>query len=202
MPLTPEALLRLLRQALLPANVDEPVPAGLRAAAVLVPLRIVSGEIHVVLARRTEEVPHHKGQICFPGGSRDPSDADPSATALREAEEEMGISPAAVDLLGAMAAVPTVTGFYIRPIVALIPPDSRFRLASFEMAETFDAPLSHFSRFDLYRTAPHDFMGETSRLYFLDYGPHVIWGATAKILHDLAELVVHNIKDYDLNSRG
>lgn len=189
MALTPEELLRRLREALLPAHVDEAAPEGLRQAGVLVPLRVVSGELRVVLARRTEEVPHHKGQICFPGGSRDPSDPDLCATALREAEEEMGIRPESVDLIGAMASVPTVTGFHIRPIVALIPPDARFRLAPFEMAEAFDAPLSHFGRFELYRSAPGDFMGEPYRIWFLDYGPHTIWGATAKILHDLAETV-------------
>lgn len=155
----------------------------------LIPLRIVSGELRVVLARRTEEVPHHKGQICFPGGSRDASDADPCETALREAEEEMGIRPADVDLLGAMDAVHTVTGFSIRPIVALIPPETRFSLAPFEMAETFDAPLAHFVRFDLYRFAPEAFMGIHGRIYFLDFGPYTIWGATARILRDLAKRV-------------
>lgn len=155
----------------------------------LIPLRIVSGELRVVLARRTEEVPHHKGQICFPGGSRDASDADPCETALREAEEEMGIRPSDVDLLGAMDAVHTVTGFSIRPIVALIPPETRFRLAPFEMAETFDAPLAHFVRFDRYRSAPEEFMGIRGRIWFLDFGPYTIWGATARILRDLAKRV-------------
>jgi 8-oxo-dGTP pyrophosphatase MutT (NUDIX family) len=190
MPLTPDEVIGHLRRTLFPPRIDEPVPVELRPAAVLVPLRVVDGELRVVLARRTEEVPHHKGQICFPGGSRDPSDADPCATALREAHEEMGIRPADVELLGAMTAVPTVTGFHIRPIVALIPPDTRFALAPFEMAEAFDAPLSHFGRFDLYRIAPAgEFMGEPASVHFLDYGPYIIWGATARILHDLAERV-------------
>jgi 8-oxo-dGTP pyrophosphatase MutT (NUDIX family) len=184
--LTPEALAGHLRRTLHPARIDEPVPGGLRAAAVLVPLRVVEGEMRVVLARRSEEVPHHKGQVCFPGGSRDAADADPCETALREAEEEMGIRPSDVELLGAMDAVHTVTGFSIRPVVALIPPDARFRLAPFEMAETFDVPLSHFLRFDRYRSAPEEFLGERGRIWFLDYGPHTIWGATARILHDLA----------------
>jgi 8-oxo-dGTP pyrophosphatase MutT (NUDIX family) len=140
-----------------------------------------------VLALRTEDVPHHKGQICFPGGSRDAADADPCETALREAEEEMGILPSQVDLLGAMEAVHTVTGFSIRPVVALIPHETRFRLAPFEMAEAFDAPLDHFLRFDRYRSAPEEFMGIRGRIYFLDFGPYTIWGVTARILRDLAK---------------
>ena len=99
-----------IRGALPPAATSEPPPPGLRPAGVLVPLRDSGGEITVTLARRTEQVPHHKGQICFPGGSRDPGDLDLLATAMREAEEELGIRGADVEFLGAMERVPTVTG--------------------------------------------------------------------------------------------
>ncbi|HJX15830.1 MAG TPA: NUDIX domain-containing protein, partial [Candidatus Deferrimicrobiaceae bacterium] len=76
-----------LRGVLSPVGASGEAPEGLRPAGVLVPLRTRNGEVTVVLARRTERVPHHKGQVCFPGGSRDPGDADLFATALREAEE-------------------------------------------------------------------------------------------------------------------
>ena len=169
----------------------EPVPAGLRSAGVLVPLRVVGGEPTVVLARRTERVPHHKGQVCFPGGSRDPGDRDLLATALREAEEELGIRPADVELLGAMKPVPTVTGFFIQPFVARIPDASRFLLEEFEVAEVFDAPLSLFTDFSRYRAAETTFLGKPYKVYFLDYGKLTIWGATARILRDLGELALY-----------
>ena len=172
-------------------------PAGLRPAGVLVLLRprpvLPPGsageeEIAVVLARRTERVPHHKGQVCFPGGSRDPGDPDLLATALREASEELGIRGSDVALLGAMDPVPTVTGFFIQPFVARLSASATFRLDGFEMAEVFEAPLSIFGDFGRYRRAGTTFLGEAYDVYFFDYPPHTIWGATAKILHRLAEL--------------
>jgi len=179
-----------IRGALLPVGTAGTPPPGLRSAGVLVPLRAVGGEVSVVLALRTERVPHHKGQVCFPGGSRDPGDRDLLATALREAEEELGIRPADVELLGSMEPVPTVTGFYIQPFVARIPDGARFLLNEFEMAEVFDAPLSLFADFTRYRAAETTFLGKPYMVYFLDYGRLTIWGATARILHQLGELAL------------
>ena len=177
-----------LREALSPVATPEPPPPGLRSAGVLVPLRDAGGEITVTLARRTESVPHHKGQICFPGGSRDPGDRDLLGTALREAEEELGIRGTDVEMLGAMERVPTVTGFCIQPFVARIPRDARFHLDGFEVAETFDAPLSAFTDFSRYRAAGTTILGKPYLVYFLDYDRFTIWGATARILYNLAEL--------------
>jgi 8-oxo-dGTP pyrophosphatase MutT (NUDIX family) len=163
-------------------------PEGLRPAGVLVPLRVREGEVRVVLARRSERVPHHKGQVCFPGGSRAPGDTDLFATALREAGEELGIRGESVELLGAMDPVPTVTGFFIQPYVVRIPGDAVFSLDDFEMEEVFEVPLSVFAEYDRYRCAETTFLDKEYRVYFFDYGPHTIWGATARILHRLAEL--------------
>ena len=178
----------LLRGVLAPVAALGEAPAGLRPAGVLVPLRARNGEVMVVLARRTERVPHHKGQVCFPGGSRDPGDADLFATALREAEEELGIRGESVELIGAMEPVPTVTGFFIQPYAVRIPEEAGFSLDEFEMAEVFEVPLSVFSEVGRYRCAETTFLGAEYKVYFFDYGPHTIWGATAKILHRLAEL--------------
>jgi 8-oxo-dGTP pyrophosphatase MutT (NUDIX family) len=177
-----------LRDVLASAAALGEAPAGLRPAGVLVPLRARNGEIMVVLARRTERVPHHKGQVCFPGGSRDPGDADLFATALREAEEELGIRGESVERIGAMEPVPTVTGFFIQPHVVRIPEETGFSLDEFEIAEVFEAPLSVFSEYDRYRCAETTFLGAGYKVYFFDYGPYTIWGATAKILHRLAKL--------------
>ena len=184
-----------LSGALAPTDAKVRAPEGLRAAGVLVPLRArpagppgSGDEIKIVLAQRTERVPHHKGQVCFPGGSRDPGDSDLLATALREADEELGIRKSDVELLGAMEPVPTVTGFFIQPYVARLPASATFRLDGFEMAEVFEAPLSVFEDFGRYRRARTSFLGEAYDIFFFDYDHHTIWGATAKILHRLAEL--------------
>jgi 8-oxo-dGTP pyrophosphatase MutT (NUDIX family) len=179
-----------LRGALKPLSHRVAPPEGLRSAGVLVPLRARGNDVTVVLARRTEQVPHHKGQICFPGGSRDPGDADLLETALREAEEELGIRRDDVEILGTMDPVITVTGFFIQPFVAKLSAAAEFRLDEFEMAEAFEAPLPIFGEFTRYRYAESTFRGERNRVYFFDYGPRTIWGATAMILHRLAELVV------------
>ncbi|NJD61188.1 MAG: CoA pyrophosphatase [Deltaproteobacteria bacterium] len=179
-----------LQGLLKPVSRRFPPPEGMRSAGVLVPLRVRGDAVTVVLARRTEQVPHHKGQICFPGGSRDSGDADLLETALREAEEELGILRGDAQILGTMDPVITVTGFCIQPYVAIISANAEFRLDAFEMAEAFEAPLPLFTEFERYRYAESTFRGERNRLYFFDYGPYTIWGATATILHRLAELVV------------
>jgi hypothetical protein len=89
-----------------------------------------------------------------------------------------------------MERVPTVTGFCIQPFVARIPRETRFHLEAFEVAETFDAPLSAFTDFSRYRSAGTTFLGKPYLVYFLDYDRYTIWGATARILHSLAELVL------------
>lgn len=203
-----------LAKALSPLEARYPVPDGLRPAGVLVPLRAPTGGqahapfaadrtgaagradaaepdgagIAVVLARRTERVPHHKGQICFPGGSRDPGDRDLLATALREAREEIGIREADVELLGTMEPVPTVTGFFIQPYVARLRGEIPFRLDPFEVAEVFEAPLALFAEEERYRCAEADFLGRPYRVWFIDCGPHTVWGATAMILRRLAAI--------------
>ncbi len=192
-----DLLFEHLRSVLFPHGPPPETPNGLRPAGVMVPLCLRDGKVTVILARRTERVPHHKGQVCFPGGSQDPGDADLFATALREAGEELGIPEGSVDLLGAMEPVPTVTGFFIQPYVVRIPGETRFSLDDFEMAEVFEVPLSVFAEYGRYRCAETTFLGEGYKVYFFDYGPHTIWGATARILHRLAELAEGHLPSID-----
>ena len=195
-----DLVFRRLADALEPPSRTTAVPEGLRAAGVLVPLRAGAGGIRVVLSRRTERVPHHKGQVCFPGGSKDPRDDGLLETALREAREEVGIDRKNVTVLGAMEPVLTVTGFCIRPFVARLAEGTGYSLDAFEVAEVFEAPLREFARFERYRCAESTFRGRENKVWFFDYEGRTIWGATATILHRLAEIAAPK-GEFDTPSR-
>ena len=116
----------------------EPAPAN-----VLVPLvERHGGDVTVLLTQRTDHLADHPGQVSFPGGRAEPSDADAAATALREAREEIGLTEAHVDVLGALPIYTTGTGFVVTPVVALVRPDFELQLDPFEVAETFEVPLA------------------------------------------------------------
>lgn len=159
-----------------------------RPAAVLVPV-VDHGEPTVLLTQRTAELPSHAGQIAFPGGKIDPDDDGPLDAALREAEEEIGLDPARVGILGELPLYQTVTGFRIHPVVGWITPPFELRPDPFEVAEAFEVPL-HFvldpenHRRQSYRRGP-----VTRGYYVLPYQGRFIWGATAGILVNLARLL-------------
>lgn len=161
--------------------IDDPAQ---RRAAVLLPLYHDRGETYVLFTRRTETVEHHKGQISLPGGAEDEGDAGPLETALRETEEELGIPRTHVTILGILDDVSTfVSGFVITPFVGVIPHPVPLRMNPHEIAEVLSVPLAAFrdpSKLRVEkRTRP---TGERIEVYFYDPGPHVIWGATARIL--------------------
>lgn len=179
-----------LKSALIDPSKDPRIDhTDLRIASVLVPLADREGSVSVVLCKRTHEVPHHKGQICFPGGSKESGDPSLLDTALREAEEEMGLSRGDVDVLGRMDPAPTLSHFLITPYVCEIPPGYEFTPDSFEVEEIFSVPLNDFLHFPRYRTAETVFKGGRHPVYFFDFRDKTIWGATAKILRMFAELV-------------
>lgn len=161
-----------------------------REASVLVPLIDDGKEVSVLLSKRTEYVPHHKGQVCFPGGSKDEGDSSLLHTALRESEEELGIREEDVALLGPMQPVPTMTRFIITPYVGAIPPDTAFTCNGFEVEEVFTAPLSIFLDLGRYRKTETYKGGTSHHVYFFDYQDRTIWGATAKILRNMAGLII------------
>lgn len=179
-----------LGEILKSAGTDPSIPhPELRIASVLIPLMEHQNSICVVLSKRTDNVPHHKGQICFPGGSRESGDSSLLDTALREAEEEMGIRRDDVLILGRMEPVPTMTKFIVTPYVCSVPMDYRFTPDVFEVEEIFSVPLSTFLEFEKYRMAETVFKGSSYPVYFVDYNDRTVWGATAKILRKFAELV-------------
>ncbi len=166
-------------------------------ASVLVPLVEHAGDLHVLLTRRTDHLRAHAGQVSFPGGRAEPEDADAAATALREAQEEVGLPPAQVDVIGQLPTYTTVTNFVVTPVVALVRPP--FKLAdltidAFEVAEAFHVPLSFLMdpanhqrhRFD-FEGGQRQFLSMPWQGFAADGAPreYFIWGATAAMLRNL-----------------
>jgi 8-oxo-dGTP pyrophosphatase MutT (NUDIX family) len=155
---------------------------GLTLSAVLILLFERDGELYVVLTRRTDEVEHHKGQVSFPGGVRDPVDADIVDTALREAQEEIGIGRQSIEVVGRLNDYSTPSGFCITPIVGFIGSVPSYTINSHEVSEVFDVPLSFFLNRSNERLREHRTGSGIFTVYSYIYGSHEIWGATAAIL--------------------
>jgi 8-oxo-dGTP pyrophosphatase MutT (NUDIX family) len=167
---------------------DEP-GAVWRRAAVLILLYPKAGEDYIVFMRRTETVAHHKGQISLPGGGYEPADQDLVQTALREANEELGIDPARVDMLSVMPDVyARVSFFVITPMIGRLKPgDDRelvFKPNPDEVAEVIEVPLSVLRDPTKHRTEQRSRDNITYQLHFYTYGPYEIWGATGRIIHE------------------
>lgn len=157
---------------------------GLRQSAVLVPLLYDTDELKLLFTRRALTLAHHPGQISFPGGMLEPGEAAASA-ALRETEEEIGISANRIRLLGALPAHNTLTGFQIQPYLGLIQAGQPYRLSTAEVSEVFAVPLSFFlpAQHRLQLMVP--LRGKTRQIHFMPYQDKLIWGATAAIIQQL-----------------
>jgi 8-oxo-dGTP pyrophosphatase MutT (NUDIX family) len=176
-----------LRAALLdPLEAQRIEVAGSQTAAVLAPLFERDGELHAVFTRRRVDLRIHAGQVSFPGGRRDPGDADLVATALREAHEEIGLDPAAVTVLGALRPTPTVVSdIAIYPVVGLIAaPAAAWVLATAEVEAVIEAPLAQLSATHRLETFARP-GGAVVTTDAYSMGEDTIWGATARILRDL-----------------
>jgi 8-oxo-dGTP pyrophosphatase MutT (NUDIX family) len=164
-------------------------PSGkpLRPAAVLLPVWLQSEGAALILTKRSSHLKHHPGQIAFPGGKVDATDASPEAAALREAQEEIGLDPSRVEIIGTLPVHETVTGFAMTPLVGLIRGPFLPTPEAGEVEEVFTVPLAHVldpTRFAIERRR---WMGVSRQFYTVPYGPYYIWGATARILRGLAE---------------
>lgn len=163
-----------------------------RKAAVLVPLVEREGGLTVLLTRRTAHLRDHGGQIAFPGGRVEPEDPSVSHTALRETQEEIGLPPERIEVLGVLDDYTTATAFSITPVVGLVHPPFELKLDSFEVDEAFEMPLAHlFDRDNCQR----NFIRQNDRehyYYAIPYGHHYIWGATAAMLVNLCRFLIES----------
>ena len=186
----PEALKRALADRAV-ARVDG---AGMTSAAVMVLLYPKGGEYCILLNKRSEQVEHHKGEISFPGGARDPEDRDSLETALRETEEEMGIERGDITVLGEMDEVATRSGFRVQVFAGTIDSPYTFNPSAIEIAEVLEFPVSALLDPANRRTETRWEDGKPVTSYSYVHEEHVVFGATARILQRCIEFLEEGLE--------
>ncbi len=161
---------------------------GLTEAAVLIPIFCKDKEHHILFTQRSHQVPHHKGQVSFPGGARSQADSSLLATALRESWEEIGLEAKDVEILGELDDYATTSGFNVSPFVGFIPHPYEFRLNPYEIDDVFSVPVSVLLRKANGKQEQYTFGNQFFVNYSYEYEGRVIWGATARILQQLLEI--------------
>lgn len=158
----------------------------LKAAAVLIAIIDDGKQLNVLFTKRALHLRHHAGQISFPGGKTELYDASLIETAIREAKEEIGLSPNVVKVVGQLHPYQTISGFIVTPIVAFVPKDQIFTKDENEVSEIFQVPLKHFLQPKNQHTITVQVKGVSQLINFMPYKQYNIWGATASMLKDLA----------------
>jgi len=180
----------LPREALarLPSSLAEQLfPGPLIPAAVLVGLVARETGWVVLLTRRTDQLRDHPGQISFPGGRLESRDDGPLAAAVREAREEVGIDREFIDVVGYLPPHAVITGFAVSPVVAILRPGFTLRADPSEVAEIFELPLHYLLDPTHFIAGERTVRGVRLPVYTCQFQSHLIWGATAQILHSLGE---------------
>jgi 8-oxo-dGTP pyrophosphatase MutT (NUDIX family) len=187
----------LTDETIVPARGDhdlDPMAAAIaavrpiRPAAVLVPV-VARDEPMVLLTQRTAHLKDHSGQISFPGGKIDATDATPMAAALREADEEIGLAPNRIEPIGYLDLYLTTFGFRIVPLVARVTPDFVLTLNRDEVDDAFEVPLGFLMSPENHQRKSREWNGLTRHFYEMPFGERCIWGATAGILRNLYERI-------------
>lgn len=162
---------------------SELLPDAPRPAAVLIPLLQQEGRWHILYTRRNATLAEHSGQVAFPGGRSDPEDRSPEMTALREAQEEIGLQPSDVSILGRLNDFLTITNYRVTPVIGLIPWPYDLQLASVEVSRAFTIPLDWLADPANYeeqqRSLPPPY-GTVSVIYYHPYDGEILWGASAR----------------------
>jgi 8-oxo-dGTP pyrophosphatase MutT (NUDIX family) len=186
-----DPLSRLLAEALGPVSqeLQDFLNDSPSAAAVLLGLVERSAGLHVILTERAAHLNDHPGQVSFPGGRIESSDAGPVAAALREAEEEVGLPADLVSVAGCMPEILTGTGFLITPVIGFVAPEFRASPDRAEVADVFEVPLAFLLEDGNLRSSTRERFGTSLRMVEFDYDGHTIWGATATMLRNFCSLI-------------
>ena len=184
-----EITLDLIHNALAHRTPITAAPEGLMPAAVMLLLYRKDGEYCVLLNKRSMTVEHHKGEMSFPGGARDPEDADFEATARRETHEEMGIAPDDITILGRLDDNVTRSNFLVKVFVGTIPYPYEFRPSSIEIAEVVEIPIGVLRDPATLRWDSRIEDGERVAVRSYGYQQHLVYGATAKILDQFLDII-------------
>ncbi|MDP2793722.1 MAG: CoA pyrophosphatase [Sulfurisoma sp.] len=181
-----------LRRRLAQARVFPPIleagateDAALTPAAVLVPIIERPSGLTILLTQRTAHLRDHAGQVSFPGGRCEPADGDAVATALREAEEEVGLLPSQVEVIGRLPEYRTSTGFRVTPVVGLVTPPLNLKLDDFEVADVFEPPLAFLMDPANHQRQTVEWQGAPREFWAMPWQGYYIWGATAGMLVSL-----------------
>jgi 8-oxo-dGTP pyrophosphatase MutT (NUDIX family) len=180
-----------LRQRLEARARQEVALPGFRESAVLVPIVVEAGAPdRLLFTVRRADLSTHAGQISFPGGKRDPEDADAAACAIRETSEELGIAPANVEVLGLLHDVPTPTGFVITPVVGVVRGPLELVPSVDEVASVFLCEMDELANPQRYANGGvRSFLGVSYSMHEYQWEQHRIWGATARMVHELLEML-------------
>jgi len=161
----------------------------LRKAAVLIGLVERTDGLQIIFTKRAEHLKHHPGQVSFPGGKYEPSDISLQFTALRELEEEVGIFPYQVDIVGQLPEIHTVSNFSVTPVVALIDPSYRASIDRNEVESIFEVPAEHVLDKNKLFSQMFKFKQFQHRVFAIPFNEHLIWGMTAQIIQSLQQQI-------------